>query len=102
MPGAPVKTLAEILLSGRVVPARARTLMTTLGHSTDEPGYLQLLKSKEELRQGVLAAMAEQRLDALIDATFDYPPMPIPHDALTRSTVDLAGPGNNRRLSPAL
>jgi amidase len=101
-PNAPVKTLAEILLSGKVVPARARTLMTTIGHSTDEAGYLQLIIAKEELRQAVFAAMADQQLDALVYATFDYPPMPIPVDALTQTVIDATGPGNNRRLSPAL
>src|SRR5262245_402002 len=33
-PGSPVKTLAEILLSGRVAPARARTLASVMGHTT--------------------------------------------------------------------
>ena len=101
-PNAPVKTLKDILLSGKVVPARARTLINAVGHSTDEPGYLRHLLAREELRQQVLAMMANQRLDALAYATFDYPPPKIPADALTTSTLDSAGPGNNRRLSPAL
>src|SRR5262245_23063450 len=101
-PNAPAKTLKDILLSGKVVPSRARTLMNAVGHSTDELGYLQLLLAREALRQSVLAAMADQRLDALAYATFDYPPPKIPADALTSSTLDSAGPGNNRRLSPAL
>jgi amidase len=101
-PNAPVKTLSEILLSGKVVPARARVLMSVLGHSTSEQGYLELLLLKEQLRQSVLAAMADRRLDALIYATFDHSPPVIPPDALTRSVIDAAGPGNNRRLSPAL
>jgi amidase len=46
--------------------------------------------------------MADQRLDALAYATFDYPPPTIPTDALTRATTELIGPGNNRRLSPVL
>jgi amidase len=101
-PNAPVKTLSEILLSGKVVPARARTLMTVAGHSTSEPGYLELLLLKDQLRQAVLTAMANERLDALVYATFDYPPQPIPADALTRTVIDSTGPGNNRRLSPAV
>ena len=36
---------------------------------------------KEELRQAVLVAMADERLDALVYATFDHPPMRIPPDA---------------------
>ncbi len=101
-PNAPAKTLKDILLSGKVVPARARTMMNAVGHSTDEPGYLRYLLAREELRQQVLAMMAGQHLDALAYATFDYPPPKIPADALTTSTLDSAGPGNNRRLSPAL
>ena len=101
-PNAPVKTLSEILLSGKVVPARARALMNVIGHSTDEPGYQQLLLIKEELRQAVLTAMADHRLDALVYATFDHPPVRIPSDVMTRTVVDSTGPGNNRRLSPVI
>jgi amidase len=99
---APVKTLSEILLSGKVVPWRQRSLMNAVGRSTSDPGYLQLLLAREQLRQTVLARMADQRLDALAYATFDYPPPKIPADALTRTTFDSTGPGNNRRLSPVL
>ena len=101
-PNAPVKTLNEILLSGKVVPARARTLITVTGHSTGEIGYLQLMLMKEDLRQSVLKAMADERLDALVYATFDHPPAKIPDDALTRAAVDATGAGNNRRLAPAV
>jgi Asp-tRNA(Asn)/Glu-tRNA(Gln) amidotransferase A subunit family amidase len=101
-PNAPAKTLSEILLSGKVAPARARVLMGVLGHTTDEAGYLQLLLIKEELRQAVLTAMADQRLDVLVYATFDRSPVTIPPDAMTRTIIDSTGPGNNRRLSPAL
>jgi Asp-tRNA(Asn)/Glu-tRNA(Gln) amidotransferase A subunit family amidase len=99
---APAKTLAEILLSGKVVPARARVLMNVLGRSTNDLGYLQLLLAREQLRQEVLVVMANQRLDALAYATFDYPAPKIPADALTRTTIDSTGPGNNRRLSPVV
>lgn len=101
-PNAPAKTLSEILLTGKVVPARARVMMGLLGHTTSEAGYLELLLLKDEVRQEVLAAMANEQLDALVYATFDYPPQPIPADALTRTVIDSAGPGNNRRLSPAI
>jgi Asp-tRNA(Asn)/Glu-tRNA(Gln) amidotransferase A subunit family amidase len=101
-PNAPVKTLSEILLSGKVVPARAGVLINVIGHSTAESGYLQLLLTRDELRQAVLVGMADQQLDALVYATFDYPPMRIPADALTRTTIDSTGPGNNRRLSPVI
>jgi len=101
-PNAPVKTLREILLSGKVVPSRTRALMGVVGHTTDEPGYLQLLKMKEALREAVLKAMADDRLDAFVYATFDHPPVIIPSDAMTRTVVDSTGPGNNRRLAPAI
>ena len=101
-PNAPVKTLSEILLTGKVVPSRARSLMSVVGRSTDEAGYLQHLLTREDLRQDVLKAMADQRLDVLVYATFDQPPVRIPSDAVTRAVVDATGPGNNRRLSPAL
>jgi amidase len=101
-PNAPVKTLSDILLSGKVVPSRARVLMTVIGRSTDESGYLQLLLIKEALRQAVLTAMADRQLDALVYATFDHPPVRIPADAMTRPVVDSTGPGNNRRLSPVI
>src|SRR5205823_11594655 len=80
---APVKTLSEILLTGKVVPSRALTLMSVVGRSIDEAGYLQHLLTREELRQDVLKAMADQRLDALVYATFDQPPARIPSDATT-------------------
>jgi Asp-tRNA(Asn)/Glu-tRNA(Gln) amidotransferase A subunit family amidase len=101
-PNAPAKTLSEILLSGKVAPARARVLAGVLGHTTDEAGYLQLLLMQEELRRAVLASMADQRLDALVYATFDHSPVKIPPDAMTRTVIDSTGPGNNRRLSPVL
>jgi Asp-tRNA(Asn)/Glu-tRNA(Gln) amidotransferase A subunit family amidase len=101
-PNAPVKSLREILLSGTVVPGRARTLIASLGHSTTEQGYLQLLLAKEVLRQEVFVRMADQRLDAIAYATFDYPPLRIAPDALTRKDIDLTGLGNNRRLSPVI
>jgi Asp-tRNA(Asn)/Glu-tRNA(Gln) amidotransferase A subunit family amidase len=102
-PNAPVKTLREIVLSGKVVPSRARALMNAIGRSTDEAGYLQILLRKEELRQSVLKAMADQRLDALVYATFDHQPARIASDVMTRTAVeDVAGVGNNRRLSPVL
>ena len=100
-PNAPVKTLAEILLSGKVVPSRARVMMNLLGRSTNDPAYLQLVLGREQLRQTVLAAMADQNLDALVYATFDGAIPKIPPDAIT-TTQDQNSPGNNRRLSPVL
>ncbi len=102
-PNAPMKTLREILLSGKVVPSRSTRLMTNVGRTMDEPGYVKVLLLREETRQIVLQLMADNRLDALVYATFDYPPAVIPPDVMTNpSFADLADPGNNRRLAPIL
>jgi amidase len=101
-PNAPVKTLRDILLSGKVVPSRVRVLMNSVGRSTDDPGYLKIMLSVEETRQVVLGIMADNRLDALVYATFDHQPMVIPSDAMTNPMIDTVGLGNNRRLSPIL
>jgi amidase len=102
-PTAPVKTVRDILLTGKVVPRRANQLLNNVGRSTDELGYLQVLLAKEETRQVVLKRMADLQLDALVYATFDYPPARIPEDVLTNPDPDGAtSVGNNRRLSPVL
>src|SRR5439155_18452968 len=77
--------------------------MTIVERTTEDPGYLKVLLSREETRQIVLQLMADNRLDALVYATFDYPAAIIRPDALTNpSFADLADPGNNRRLAPIL
>lgn len=100
---APAKTLREILLSGKVVPWRARTLLETVGQSTDQPGYLRVLLAREETRQIILKLMADNRLDALVYATFDHQPALMAPDALTNpNTKDEYRLGNNRFLAPSL
>jgi len=100
---APVKTLRDILLSGKVVPSRVRALMNSVGKSTDDAAYLQVLGVEREARQVVLSLMADRVLDALVYATFDYQPQPIAPDVMTKPVVeDVTGLGNNRRLSPLL
>ena len=99
---APVKTLRDILVSGVVTPWRARGLINVVGRSTDDPGYLTIIASREELRRSVLAAMADHDLDALVYATFDHQATEIASDALTNAnTEDEYARGNNRFLSPA-
>jgi Asp-tRNA(Asn)/Glu-tRNA(Gln) amidotransferase A subunit family amidase len=47
--------------------------------------------------------MADHRLDAVVYATFDHPPGVIAEDLLSNPDPrDIAGLGNNRRLSPVL
>ena len=100
---APVSSLREILLTGKVTPWRASDLMGVLGLSTQDIGYLEVLLTREKIRQSVLTVMAEARLDALVYATFDHQPTLIAPDVLTNAQPDDAyGRGNNRRLSPLI
>lgn len=101
-PNAPYRTLGAILLTGQVNPWRARGLMALMGKTTDDAGYLALLKAREELRHVVLEAMADHDLDAIAYATFDHQPALIAPDVLTNpSPDDDYGMGDNRGLSPA-
>ena len=99
----PAKTVREILLSGKIVPWRAGTLLDTVGQSTDQPGYLKVLAAKEETRQLILKIMADHRLDVLVYATFDHQPTLTAPDVLTNpDTKDEYQRGNNRYLSPSI
>lgn len=100
---APVKSFRDIIISGKVVPWRIKGLMDGVGKAKTDPGYLQVVSGREELRNRVLQIMADQRLDALVYATFDHSPTPIAADVLTNpDTKDEYGIGNNRGLSPSL
>jgi molybdenum ABC transporter molybdate-binding protein len=99
---APARTLSEILLSGKVAPYRARSLINTVGKSTDDPKYAELQRIAEDTRRLVLALMADHKLDALVYATFDHQPALIPPDVMTKDPNEIARLGNNRRLSPIL
>jgi amidase len=102
-PTAPVKSVQDILLTGKVVPRRATRLMNNVGKSMDDAGYLSVLRNKEELRQLVLKLMADHDLDALVYATYDHPPAVIADDVLTNPEPEGATAlGNNRRFSAAL
>jgi Asp-tRNA(Asn)/Glu-tRNA(Gln) amidotransferase A subunit family amidase len=101
-PHAPVRSLRDILLSGKVAPARARTLISNVGRSRDDPGYAEVQRLAERTRQTILTLMADHRLDALVYATFDQPPGRIAHDVMTSTVVEMTGIGNNRRLSPVI
>jgi len=101
LPNAPVTNLKEILLQGKVTPRRGPALMSVIGKTTLDPGYLEIMLAREQIRQSVLSAMADAQLDALIYATFDHQTTLIPPDALTNpDPEDRYGWGNNRRLSP--
>jgi Asp-tRNA(Asn)/Glu-tRNA(Gln) amidotransferase A subunit family amidase len=101
-PNAPVRTLRDILLSGKVVPSRATVLMNSMGKSTDDMGYVQVQRIVENTRQVVLTLMADRKLDALVYATFDHQPVLIAPDVMTRPVIEDDRLGNNRRLSSIL
>ena len=102
-PNAPVKTLAEIMLAGQVNPWRARAMIGYLGKTTDDPGYLQVMKQREALRVAVLKLMADRQLDAIVYATYDAAPTVIAADVLTNPRpTDGYGRGDNRGLSPQI
>ena len=100
---APLKTLREILLTGKVTPWRAASLLNAVGKSTNDVSYLPILNAKEDLRRTVLKLMADFELDALVYATSDHQPTVIADDVLTNAkTEDAYGRGTNRRLSPVI
>jgi Asp-tRNA(Asn)/Glu-tRNA(Gln) amidotransferase A subunit family amidase len=102
-PAAPIKTLRDILLTGTVVPSRSNRLITNIGKTTGDPGYHSVIQRREQLRQAVLKVMADLHLDAIVHATYDYPPLVIPPEPLkVADPVRLADLGNNRRLAPLL
>jgi len=103
LPHAPIASLREILLTGLVTPQRAASLMNVVGRTATDAGYLELMLTRERVRQSVLKVMADARLDALVYATFDHETGVIPPDALTNARPDPGyGGGNNRRLSPLI
>ena len=100
---APIGTLGEILLSGVVIPWRARGMMGSVGKTTEDPGYLEVIRKRETLRQSVLKVMADEALDVIVYATFDHQPTLIASDVETNPTpADEYGRGDNRGLSPAI
>jgi Asp-tRNA(Asn)/Glu-tRNA(Gln) amidotransferase A subunit family amidase len=98
-----VKTLRDILLTGKVVPSRTNRLITNIGKTTSDPGNLSVIQRREDLRQAVLKMMADLRLDAIVHATFDHPAGLIPSQPLTIADPGGVGDlGNNRRLAPLI
>ena len=85
----PVRTVKEIVDSPVVKPKAHNDLKQTLGHSTDEIGWLRELQGKEMVRVAMLRLMADQKLDALIYPTYDLAPAQVP----------VSTPGSNRRLA---
>jgi amidase len=91
-PNTPAKTLKDIVASGLVIPKRRDELSRSLGRPADDAGNFRAAKAREDLRLTVLRAMADNKIDALIYATYDHAPTPVP----------ISTPGTNRVLAPAV
>src|SRR5262249_15809710 len=85
-------SLREIVASQVVNAKRRDELKRGLGHTTKDAAYLKEMSAREELRLEILRVMADNRLDALIYATYDHPPTPVP----------LSTPASSRMLAPSL
>jgi amidase len=102
-PNAPIKTFRELLLSGKVSAKRVLQMMDAVGRTPNDPRNLPALLASEELRQTWLKVMADNKLDAVVYATFDHQPDVIPPDILTEYSLRVGYPrGSNRSLSPSL
>jgi amidase len=88
-PNAPAHTLREIVDSPLVIAKRRDELGRSLGRTTDDAGYVKQARVRDELRTLVLKVMADNKLDALIHATYDHAPAVVP-----KST-----PGTNRVIA---
>jgi amidase len=65
-PTAPVRTLEEVLASGKYHPSLETGLRTSQAvESRDTKEYLEHIVKRDTLRQAILKAMADHRLDAL-------------------------------------
>jgi Asp-tRNA(Asn)/Glu-tRNA(Gln) amidotransferase A subunit family amidase len=91
-PNAPVHSLREIVASPVINAKRREELTRTLGHTAKDVGYLKEMSAREELQIQILRVMADNRLDALIYATYDHAPTPVP----------VSTPGSNRMLAASL
>ena len=102
-PHAPVSSLGEILLTGKVIPWRAARFINLVGRTPLDPARLVVQQRTEEMRRSVLILMAEANLDALLYATYDHQPAKIADDVLTNANTDDAyNIGNNRRFAPLM
>jgi Asp-tRNA(Asn)/Glu-tRNA(Gln) amidotransferase A subunit family amidase len=98
-PHAPVRSLREIVMSPQVLGFHRTRLVGGVGHTRIDPGYLQLIRARDELRQAVLSTMADHGLDALVYASVDHLPQLIPDDIMTTSRR-ISSRGPNRALAP--
>jgi amidase len=85
----PFHSLKQILERPEVNARRREDLKRALGHTVEEAGYLKELQARAALRRNILKLMADERLDALVYATYDHAPAAVP----------VSTPGSNRRLA---
>lgn len=98
----PFTTLREILLSGRILPSRATTLMESVNRTVADAGYARIRQDINELTQHVLSVMQEHRLDAFVYPTADLPPSRVASDAMTNPRTGGTRLGSNRRLASVM
>jgi amidase len=90
-PAAPLKTLQQIVDSGRFHPSLRNGLLSSLAvTSLDTPEYRQRLAGREVFKTAIVKVMTEDNLDALIYPTIRQKPVVVP------STQQ---PGSNCRVS---
>ena len=88
----PYRSLKDIVGRPEVTAGRREELKKTLGRTVGELGYLVEQQAREALRIAILKLMADERLDALLYATYDHAPAQVP----------VSTPGSNRRLASLL
>lgn len=98
----PFKSLRELLLSGRMLPARATTLIDSVNRTTGDGGYLRIRLDISDLTRRVLAVVREQHLDAIVYLTADLPPIRLEADVMTNPRAGSTRLGSNRRLASVL
>jgi amidase len=91
-PNSPVHSLREIVASPLVSSKRRDELGRSIGRKLDDGAFAKQQVAREELSTLILRIMADNKLDALIYATYDHAPAVVP-----KST-----PGTNRVLASAL
>lgn len=89
---APVHSLREIVASPLIIAKRRDELGREVGQRADDAAVVKAANAREELRIAVLKVMADNRLDALLYATYDHAPTPVP----------ISTPGTNRVLASAI
>ena len=99
---APVRTLEEIIATGRTHPVIEQRLRQSVkAKSLNDPRYLETVAVVHRLaRQGILVALAEHHLDALVHPAVLWPPAKIGEEQLGWDGVSGEDPHGHTGLSP--